>query len=154
MIRSTKIDEMIIPALETLAVTALKVLLIVAVATATGIVWVLFIRGVSVNVAKIDSVGMLLPLMQRCFAGVLTVVLGLELLETLRTYFEHHHVKLEVILIVAIIAVARHVIQLDFEHTSGPMLAGLSAVIVSLTSGYFLVAKARSSSPPDFDNRP
>ena len=154
MIRSTKIDETIIPAFETLAVTALKVLLIVAVATATAVVWVLFVRGVSVNVAKIDSVEMLQPLMQRSFAGVLTVVLGLELLETLRTYFEHHHVKLEVILIVAIIAVGRHVVQLDFEHTSGPMLAGLSAVIVSLTSGYFLVAKARSSSPPDFDNRP
>jgi uncharacterized membrane protein (DUF373 family) len=68
--------------------------------------------------------------------------LGLELLETLRTYFSEHRVRLEVILIVAIIAAGRHVIQLDFEHIDGLALIGMAAVVLSLTAGYFLIRKS------------
>jgi uncharacterized membrane protein (DUF373 family) len=81
--------------------------------------------------------------MQQSFAGVLIVVLGLELLETLKTYFAEHHVRLEVILVVAIIAVGRHVIQIDFEHTPGTVLLGLSSVILALTVGYFLIKRTQ-----------
>jgi uncharacterized membrane protein (DUF373 family) len=82
--------------------------------------------------------------MQRSLAGVLVVVLALELLETLKTYFVDHHIRVEVILVVAIIAVGRHVIQIDFEHTPGIVLLGLSSVILALTSGYFLVRKVHA----------
>jgi len=70
------------------------------------------------------------------------VVLGLELLETLRAYFTEHRVRLEVILVVAIIAVGRQVIQIDFEHTPGMVLLGLSGLILALTLGYFLIKKS------------
>jgi uncharacterized membrane protein (DUF373 family) len=86
--------------------------------------------------------------LQQSFAGVLTVVLGLELLETLNTYFTEHHVRLEVILVVAIIAIGRHVIQIDFEHTAGTVLLGIAGVILALTLGYFLVKKAQVAVAP------
>jgi uncharacterized membrane protein (DUF373 family) len=46
------------------------------------------------------------------------VVLGSEVLETLKAYFRDHHVRLEVIIVVAIVAVSHHLVQVDFERTS------------------------------------
>jgi uncharacterized membrane protein (DUF373 family) len=82
--------------------------------------------------------------MQTSFAGILSVVLGLELLETLKAYSVEHHIRLEVILVVALIAVGRHVVVVDFEHASGPVLLGISAIIGALTLGYFLVKKTQA----------
>jgi uncharacterized membrane protein (DUF373 family) len=136
-------EEKIIPKIEFAVIIALQVLAIVLVVVATINLFVLLGGNLIAEVSQVASVETLLPAMQRAFAGILIVVLGLELLETLKTYFIEHHVRLEVILIVAIIAVGRHVIQIDFEHSSGPVLMGLSAVILSLTFGYFLVRKAQ-----------
>jgi uncharacterized membrane protein (DUF373 family) len=133
--------DQIISRIEVAVVTAMQVLVIVLVAVATFILYLLLVRNLLPQVARIESAAGLLPAMQQSFAGVLTVVLGLELLETLKTYFTEHHVRLEVILVVAIIAVARHLIQLDFEHTPGTVLLGLSAVILALSLGYFLIKK-------------
>jgi uncharacterized membrane protein (DUF373 family) len=134
--------EKIISTIEVTVVTALEVLLIVVVAVATIVLYLLFVRNVLPQVSRVESAAGLLPTMQNSFAGVLVVVLGLELLETLKTYFSEHHIRVEVILVVAIIAVARHLIQVDFEHTPGTVLLGLSAVILALTVGYFITKKA------------
>jgi uncharacterized membrane protein (DUF373 family) len=91
----------------------------------------------------------LLTLVQRSVAVVLTVVAGLEIIETLKTYFREHHIRLEVILVVAITAVA----HLDLEHSSPLVLFGLSAVVLALTIGFFLTAK-RSSRPAARNNEP
>jgi uncharacterized membrane protein (DUF373 family) len=77
---------------------------------------------------------------------VLIVLLGLELAETMKSYFASHQIRVEVILIVAIVAVGRHMIQLDFDHAPATEVLGLSALILSLTVGYFLVKKAQALS--------
>jgi uncharacterized membrane protein (DUF373 family) len=86
--------------------------------------------------------------MQRAFGGVLVVVLGLELIETLKVYFHEHQVRVEVIMIVGLIAVGRHVIQIDYVHEEASQLFGLGALIVSLALGYFLVGKSGRSDTP------
>jgi uncharacterized membrane protein (DUF373 family) len=129
--------------LEVVAVTAMQVLVIALVAVGTVVLYLLFMKNVLTHVTRVESAAGLLPTMQQSFAGVLTVILGLELLETLKAYFTEHHVRLEVILVVAIIAVARHVIQIDFEHTPGTVLLGLSGVILALTIGYFLIKRTQ-----------
>ena len=139
----TVLNGRILSKLEVTAIAALQVLMIVMVLVATFVLYLLQVRNLFDHVARIESVAGLLPAMQQSFAGVLTVVLGLELLETLKTYFTEHQVRLEVILVVAIIAVGRHVIQVDFEHTSGTVLLGLSGVILALSAGYFLIKKAQ-----------
>jgi uncharacterized membrane protein (DUF373 family) len=139
----TVLNGRILSKLEVTAIAALQVLMIVMVLVATFVLYLLLVRNLFDHVARIESVAGLLPAMQQSFAGVLTVVLGLELLETLKTYFTEHQVRLEVILVVAIIAVGRHVIQVDFEHTSGTVLLGLSGVILALSAGYFLIKKAQ-----------
>lgn len=94
---------------------------------------------------SIESMKELHNAVQRAFAGVLLVLLGLELFETMKTYFTEHRVKVQVILIVAIIAVARHLMLFDFEHESPGVLAGTGVVIAALTGGYFLVGRSARS---------
>jgi uncharacterized membrane protein (DUF373 family) len=127
---------------ELVTVVTLQLLMIVVIGVSTVVLFTLAIEALRTQVGKVDSVSGLLFLVQRSIAGVLVVVLGLEVLETLKAYFRDHYVRLEVILVVAIIAVGRHLVQIDFEHASPWVLLGLSAVIVSLTFGYFLVKKA------------
>jgi uncharacterized membrane protein (DUF373 family) len=141
----------IIDKIERVTVAVLQVLVILSVVVATLALFVLFFNGLRTQLIRIEAIGDLIPMMQKSFAGILIVVLGLELLETLKTYFTEHRIRLEVILIVAIIAVSRHLIQVDFDHTPGSVLLGLSAVIVSLTLGYFLIKKAHDR--PELDSR-
>src|SRR5436190_21431745 len=74
--------DRIISKVEVIAITAMQVLMIVIVAVGTFVLYVLFARNLLNQVTRIESVAGLLPAMQQSFAGVLTVVLGLELLET------------------------------------------------------------------------
>ena len=135
--------DRILSKLEVAAIAAMQVLMIVMVLVATFVLYVLLIKNLLSQAARIESAAGLIPMMQQSFAGVLTVVLGLELLETLKTYFTEHHIRLEVILVVAIIAVGRHIIQVDFEHTPGTVLLGLSGVILALTLGYLFINNAQ-----------
>ena len=134
-------------AFELSTIVALQFLLIVMIFASTVVLFVLSYQSLRSQIAHISTVGDLLFIVQRTIAGILIVVLGLEVLETLKAYFRDHHVRLEVIIVVAIIAASRHLVQLDFEHASPVSLLGLSAVIVSLTAGYFLVKKALHAFP-------
>ena len=128
---------------EKATITALQLLIVLAVFVATVMLFVLFIQNLYTRVSDIQSVGDLLPAMQKVFAGALIVLLGLELAETLRSYFAKHEIRVEVILIMAIVAIGRHMIQLDFDHVPASEVFGLSALMASLTGGYFLVKRAQ-----------
>jgi uncharacterized membrane protein (DUF373 family) len=131
---------------ERATVTALQLLIMLSIIVATVILYVLFAQRVYSRAMEVQSVASLLPAMQTIFAGVLIVLLGLELAETMKSYFASHQIRVEVILIVAIVAVGRHMIQLDFDHAPATEVLGLSALILSLTVGYFLVKKAQALS--------
>jgi len=135
--------DRIISRFELVTISAMKLLLIFAVGIATVVLFLIFARNLVIEASRIDTVADLLPAMQQSFAGILIVVLGLELLETLKNYFTEHHVRVEVILVVAIIAIGRHVIKTDFEHTPATVDLGLAALIVALVVGYFLVKKSQ-----------
>ena len=71
------------------------------------------------------------------FAGVLLLLSGLEPVgNTGKTYFSDYHVRTEVILIVAMIAVGRHIVQIDFEHMAPASLAGVAMLILALSISY------------------
>jgi len=132
----------IIEKLENIILSTLKTLLIVAVAFATVILCFLFVRGVILYTPHIGSVDVLHEMLDRIFGGVLIVFLGLELLETFKVYFERREIRIEAVIVVAIIAVGRHVIEVDLEHTSGFILLGIAALLISLASGYFLIKRS------------
>jgi uncharacterized membrane protein (DUF373 family) len=121
---------------------AAQVLLVLVIIAALVQLWYLFVLAMRDHLTDLTTIPLLTEAVQRGFSGVLLVVLGLELLETLRVYFTHHRVRLEIILVVAIIAVGRHVINLDFHHIDGASIAGIAALVLALTGGYYLVRKS------------
>jgi uncharacterized membrane protein (DUF373 family) len=127
---------------EAVAITVLKILLMLAVAVAIVVLYVLFFSGLFAHVTSFDSMTDLQGALQRVFAGVLLVLLGLELIETLKAYSAEHRVRIEVVLIVAMIALGRHIVQMDFEHLSWPILASVSGLMTALAISYFLVRRA------------
>src|SRR3954451_14095716 len=131
---------------EKATISALQLLIVLAVLIATVMLFVLFVQNVYGSVRDMRTIGDLLPAMQKVFAGALIVLLGLELAETLRAYFAKHEIRVEVILIMAIVAIGRHMIQLDFDHVPASEIFGLSALMASLTGGYFFVKRAQRPS--------
>ena len=127
-------------------VRTVQVLMGVTILATLGmLVWLLVVEGLG-RLASTGSVPELQPLVLRAFGGVMLVLLGLELLESLKTYTVVHQVRLEMILIVATIAASRHVILLDFEHANGLSLIGASTLLLALTAGYALVKRSASRS--------
>ena len=136
----------IIERFETVAVALLKLLLVLSVALGILILYVMFINGIRANLTSIDNVEALQGALQRVFAGVLLVLLGLELIETITSHSATHRVRIELILIVAMIALGRHIVQIDFEHMSGPQLLGIGALMAALAASYFLTKSAHLES--------
>ena len=79
------------------------------------------------------------------FGLFMLVLIGIELLETImKTYLTQGQPHYEVVLSVAIIAIARKVIILDLKEISSESLIGIASIIVALTAGYFLMKKGQS----------
>ena len=76
----------------------------------------------------------------------LLVLIGVELLDTIKAYFSENTIHVEIVVLLAIIAVARKVILLDptgitgFEF--GFELMGIGIIVVGLAAGYYLIKKA------------
>jgi len=76
------------------------------------------------------------------FGLFLLVLLGIELVSTLKTYLTENEIHVEVVFAVALIAIGRKVIILDVKEISSLSLLGIAAIIISLSVGYFLVRRA------------
>jgi uncharacterized membrane protein (DUF373 family) len=114
----------------------LRTILALGILGAIGVILWLLIRHFSRAVAEIETIADLQDAVQALFAGILLVVLGLELMDTLRNYFIEHRLRVELLLSVALIAVARHVIQLDYEHVSPWLVVGIAFLTLSLAASY------------------
>ncbi len=79
------------------------------------------------------------------FGFFLMILIGLELLESLRAYVSEDQIHVEVIFTIALIAVARKVITLDLTEVPTGLLYGLAAILLSLGIGYFLIKKAHGN---------
>lgn len=81
----------------------------------------------------------------RIFEFFFVVLIGVELLETVRVYLEDNVIHVEAILLVAVTAVARKVIVLDIGKYEPLTIIGLGLLIVGLCGGYFLLKRADCS---------
>jgi uncharacterized membrane protein (DUF373 family) len=75
------------------------------------------------------------------FGLFMLVLIGIELLETIKTYIMKNVIHLEVVLMVAMIAIARKVIILDIKKVPSPTLMGIGVIIIALSVGYHLVKR-------------
>jgi len=78
----------------------------------------------------IDSIGLFLM-----------ILIGLELMATMRMYLSDHTIPVEMILLVALTAVTRKVVILDTVKTEPLLVFGLGLLFLALSGGYFLIRK-------------
>ena len=77
------------------------------------------------------------------FGFFMMVLIGIELMETVKIYLEEDRVHVEVILMVAVIAISRKIIIMDIKHVGALDLLGIAAIVLALSSGYFLIRHGR-----------
>lgn len=127
--------------------SGVQLLLMALIALGLLDLFYLLVRGLSGKLAAIHSVGELQHAMQHGFAGILLILIGLELIETVRVYLHDQHVRLETVLAVAVIAVGRHILEIDLQATGGMTLIGIAALTLALAIGYFLARRRPPSGP-------
>lgn len=75
------------------------------------------------------------------FGLFMLVLIGIELLETMEIYIKEHVIHVEVVLTVALIAVARKVIILDVKKLESGTLLAIGFLVLALSAGYYLIQK-------------
>ena len=118
--------------------TVLTILMAVVVLLATIELAYIIVRDIALMTPEPQRISELLDI----FGLFLLVLIGIELLETIRTYAATHVLRAEVVMTVAVIAIARKVIILDVNKLSAITLLGIAAIIISLAAGYYLVRGA------------
>ena len=78
------------------------------------------------------------------FGLILLILIGVELVETIKAYFVEHVVHVEVVIEVALIAVARKVIILDVKTLEPMLLFAIAALVIALSAGYYLEKRGRT----------
>jgi uncharacterized membrane protein (DUF373 family) len=119
----------------------MALLMVVLVGSLIDLVWLLY------GALWIDSPALLESRELIAVLGAfLLVLIGVELLDTIKAYFRENAIHVEIVVLLAIIAIARKVILLDptgmtpFEF--GFELMGIGVIVVGLGAGYYLIKKA------------
>jgi uncharacterized membrane protein (DUF373 family) len=76
------------------------------------------------------------------FGFFMMILIGLELIATIKVYLVDQSIHVEIICLVAIVAIARKVIILDLYTLAPVTLLGIAAIILALSVGYFFLRKA------------
>ncbi|MFT5692224.1 MAG: uncharacterized membrane protein (DUF373 family) [Oceanicoccus sp.] len=77
----------------------------------------------------------------RLYGSFLTILLGLELIHTVKVYFKDNYIKVESIFVISILALSRHIIQLHLETVQPFLLVGLAALMGVLIAGYIAMRR-------------
>jgi uncharacterized membrane protein (DUF373 family) len=72
----------------------------------------------------------------------LLVLIGIELMHSVKIFIKRREIHLEAMLVVALVAVARKVIVLEPKELAPEAVLGLAAMALALTIGYYLVKRA------------
>lgn len=73
------------------------------------------------------------------FSDLLLILIGLELMHTVKVYLQDHTVHVEVILAVALVALARKVIAVNLKDQASSI--GLALLIIALAGSHWLVRR-------------
>ncbi len=79
------------------------------------------------------------------FGLFFNILIGIELYETVKVYLDKNVFHVEIILLVALIALARKVILLDLNNIDPMNVIGLSLLIMVVGGVYFLLKKRNNS---------
>jgi uncharacterized membrane protein (DUF373 family) len=131
---------------ERIVIIVLMALLMMIVALSTfELGWTLFRDLMSARLLVLDTEEMF-----DLFGFFLIVLIGLELSTSLKSYIRLGVVRGDVVIEVALIAIAQKLIILDMSRYGGAALAGLAALVLALAVAFWLVraAYAAKDYPP------
>lgn len=77
------------------------------------------------------------------FSIFLVILIGIELLETIKAFLMKEVIQVEIVVLVAIIAIARKVIIWEFSESNSMETFGLAAILLTLAVTYFLIRRTR-----------
>ncbi|MFI5371596.1 MAG: phosphate-starvation-inducible PsiE family protein [Candidatus Eisenbacteria bacterium] len=152
--------------IERIVVLTLLVLLVLVVLWGTGLLAVELISRMAARlsgqpappVATLIDFFSRFQLLHEVFAAFLLILIGLELMKTVAMYLEEHVLHVEVVFSVAMIAIARHTIDLDLKETSPITLMGMGALVLCLALGQYIyrrsIVEFGRSTPPETGVRP
>ena len=123
---------------KTVLIGLLGLMLIVVVAGAIELVFVVIEAMIQPPRYLLLDINELL----RIFGFFLLVLIGLELLASIKTYLEDNVVHVELIMVVALIAVSRKIIVIDYEKTDPIAVIGIAALVIALSAGYYLLKRS------------
>jgi uncharacterized membrane protein (DUF373 family) len=89
-------------------------------------------------------------LLHDVFGGFLMILIGIELMRTIVVYLAQHELHVEVVFTVAMIAIARHAIDLNLTEISPLTLIGMGVLILSFAAGrhfYHMSTAAKGEHP-------
>ncbi len=81
------------------------------------------------------------------FSLILILLIGVELIDGIKAYLDDRVIHVELILLIAIIAVSRKVVVWDFDKHSHSELYSLAAMILALGVSYLLVRQGALKAP-------
>lgn len=132
--------ETVIARVQSLIVIILMILLSVVVFLSTAHLAVL----IAEEIWKPPRFLIAVPDLLEIFGYFLLVVIGVELLDTLKGYLDKKVAHARVVLEVGLIAVARKVITMEPSAMSYQTMLGIAALILALGVAFYLESKARN----------
>lgn len=97
------------------------------------------------DLIKLSTNGILINIDElfKVFGLFFNVLIGFELYETVKVYLEENVFHAELILLVALIAISRKVILLDFKSMQPLSIIGVALLIGTITGGYYLIKETQ-----------
>jgi uncharacterized membrane protein (DUF373 family) len=123
-------------------VVALIVLMMLVIAIATlDLAWIV-IKDLAAPPVALLGIEELLDIL----GLVLLVLIAIELLETIKVYLQSHTVRVDIVLEVALIAVARKIIVVDIKAYGAASVFAIATLVITLAAASYLEHRARVGS--------
>jgi len=131
-----------IESLEATVARILSLAMIVVIAVAT----IDLMRILLTDLAK-EPRGFFSQSLFEIFGAFLNILIALEILENITAYLRKHVIQVELVIATSLVAVARKIIILDLNKTTGITIIGLGASVLALAISYWLIRKSNQQKP-------
>ena len=137
-LRNTSKDQNFLTWLETLEIILAKILsLLLAIVIFLAVFDLIYFLGQELFIST--AKGIFKANLFKIFGLFLNILIALELLENITGYLNKRVVQVELVIVTSLIAVARKIIILDLDKTSGIEIIGLGVAILSLSLSYWII---------------
>lgn len=142
--------DLVVKKLERWVTFALVTMLCFVVVLATVELAVTIIQDIAAPPVFFPGIDKLLDI----FGRFLLVVIGIELVETMRTFAHTGVVRVQIVLMVAIIALARKIIVLEIGKVTSLSMIGLASLLAGLSIAYQVFVRGTRRDQPDSQSPP